>query len=613
MRDASRIPNRATRIPKIMKPKLTTSMLLIGVVVLGAFIWFFERDGETSHQKKQRTQTVFAVYPASINSILLERDGVEIECSKASGVWRLIRPADAPVNAGIVEKMIAGMARVERGELITAETLTDRGLSPSDYGFDEPRARITFQNNRGTFTWLIGRNAPLGDRLYIMSEGGGDIIAAPQTLLNLVPKDAAWIRDHALFRDDVASVRGIDLRRPSGFLQLRHPENDGWLMQQPHNSRADIPSVHALIEKILTAHIDKFITDEKTDLTVYGLEDPAFELTLFTQDEKTQTLHVGKPSPDRPDTRYAKWVESDSVFTVPEEWVKLFEIEEDQLRNRQLLGVLPARITELQITRGEQQVGLTQTNGSWQITRPAQWNAESSQVEELLQALAQVVVLGFVDDPSAEQSQLIADAPWSILFTENGEPHTLRISKANADGLRLVQRDEELSFYTTDAGFIDETFVDPLFFRSRTVLQVDPTQIKKIAQKDGEGEFCVQNTENTFMSPDQTQRIDSEAVFELTSQLMNLQATSYVAFNPGSLEPYGLNKPSFRLSVTLDGTNTLGRIVLLGNAVDGGRFAMVQGEEVVFVLADKTAQALTQKVTLPLNPAKPEPTQPEEK
>jgi len=591
-----------------MKPKLTTSMLLIGVVLLGAFIWFFERDTETSHQKQLRTQTVFAVYPESIHSILLERNGVQIECSKASGAWRLIRPADAPVNSGIVEKMIAGMARVERGELITAKTLEDRGLSPADYGFDEPRARITFQNNRGTFTWLIGRNAPLGEMLYIMSEGDDDIIAAPQALLNLVPEDAAWIRDHALFRDDVSSVRGIDLRRPSGFLQLRLPEGNGWLMKQPHKSRADISGVHALIEKTLSARIEKFITDEKTDLTVYGLEDPTFELTLFTQDEKTQTLRVGKTSPDQPDTRYAKWAENDSVFTLPGEWVKLFEIKEGQLRSRQLLGISLAHITELQITRNEQQVSLTQTNESWQITRPAHWNAESSQVNKLLLALTKAVILNFVDDPSVEQKQRMIDAPWSILFTENGKTHTLRISEANPEGLRLVQRDEEPSLYTTDAGFIHETFVDPLFFRSRSVLKIDPSQIKKITQKDGEGESCVQNTENTFTPPDQTQRTDSEAIFGLTSQLMNLQATSYVAFNPASLEPYGLDTPSFRLSVTLGGTNTLGRIILLGNTADGGRFAMVQGQEIVFVLADQTVKALTQKVT---QPAKPEMTKPE--
>lgn len=589
-----------------MKRKLPTSILFIGAVLLGAFIWFIERDGETSHQKKQRTQTVFSVYPASINSLLLKRDGVEIECSKASGIWRLIRPADAPVNPGIVEQMIAGMARVERGELITAQTLEDRGLSPSDYGFDEPRARITFQNNRGTFTWLIGRDAPLGEMLYIMAEDGADIIAAPQALLNLVPEDVAWIRDHALFRDDVASVRGIDLRRPNGFLQLRQSENNGWVMQQPHKSRVDILGVHALIENILTARIHKFITDEKADLTVYGLEDPVYKLTVFTQDEKTQTLHIGKSNPDQPATHYAKWIESDSVFTVSEEWIELFKTEENQLRNRHILGVLPARITELQITRGEQQVDLTQTNGMWKITRPARWDAESARVNEWLQTLAQAVVLDFVDAPSPEQSKLMTNALWSILFTENGTVHTLRISAAHSDRLRLIQRDEESSFYTTDTESIDEAVIDPLFFRSRTVLQIDPSQIKKITQKNSEGEWCVQNRENTFTSTDPAQRTSSEAVFELTSLLMNVQATRYIAFNPDDLEPYGLNTPSLRLSVTLNGTNTLGQVVLLGNVVEDGRFAMIQGQPIIFVLADKTVQALTQKVTQPANQKKPE-------
>ena len=99
-----------------MKQQVTTGRLLICVVLLGTFIWFFERDGETSRQQQQRNRTIFAVYPRSITSILTERDGVEIQCAKVSGNWRLVRPTDAPVDIGIVERMISGMARVERGE-----------------------------------------------------------------------------------------------------------------------------------------------------------------------------------------------------------------------------------------------------------------------------------------------------------------------------------------------------------------------------------------------------------------------------------------------------------------------------------------------------------------
>jgi len=150
-----------------MKRKFTTGMLLISAVLLGAFIWFFERDSGNSLQQERLNRTLFSVYPESIEWIRMERGDVQIVCSKASGEWRMTQPTDAPVNAAVVEKMIAGMAAVERGELISADTLSERGLTPADYGFDKPRARITFKNNRGTFTWLIGRDAPLGEMLYV--------------------------------------------------------------------------------------------------------------------------------------------------------------------------------------------------------------------------------------------------------------------------------------------------------------------------------------------------------------------------------------------------------------------------------------------------------------
>ncbi len=575
-------------------------MLLISVVLLGAFIWIFERGSEASHQQKLRNQMVFAIYPASITAIQMERGGVEIECSKAGGIWRLIRPTDAPVDTGTVEKMIAGMAHVERGELITAETLKERGLTPSDYGFDEPRARISYQNNRGSFTWLIGRDTPLGKNLYVMAEGNGDIISAPQTLLHLIPEDASWIRDRTLFRGEAASIRGIDLSRPAGFLQLRHPESGGWFMLQPHKGRADILSVHALIEKILATRIGEFITDEKADLTVYGLAEPDIELTLFTQDEQTQTLQIGKPNPDQPEARYAKWVESDSVFTISSEWAKTFDLENDQLRSRHILGVLPARITELQITQGERQVDLTKTNRQWQITRPARWNAEPAQVQELLQTLAQALVLAFVDNPSAEQQQLMADAPWTIIFVADGETNTLQISKKNSGLQRLVQRSGESALYTVDASLVYDAFADPLFSRSRTVLQIDPSQIEKVTQQSGDEKLSIQSDGSTFESSDRTQRIDAEAVFDLMALLISLRTERYIEFNPDSLDPYGLNQPPFRLTVTLSGTNTLGRVLLLGETTEGGRFAMLQGQEIVFVLADKTVLAITRNLTQPL-------------
>ncbi len=582
-----------------MKKNFTTLLLLLGVLLLGAFIWLFERHAETSVAQERRERTVFAVYPETIDFIRLERDDVQIECAKKSGVWRLVVPTDAPVDEGVVEKMIAGMARVERGERVTAKTLRDRDLTAADYGFDPPRARITFKNNHGTFTWLIGRDAPLGEMLYVMPEDGNDIIAAPRTLLNLVPKDPAWIRDRTLFHGELATVRGLDLRRPAGFLQLRRTEQSCWMMQQPRTGRAGSPAVHALLEKVFSARIGSFITDTPSDLTVYGLEEPAYELTLFAQDESTQTLRIGKAPPDEPEMRFAKWVENDSVFTVPAAWLAEMDLNAETLRDYHLLGLQPESVTALKITQSERHVELVRSNGVWSIVRPTRWPAEPARVDELLQSLIPAAVAAFVDDPDTNQTALIAAAPWVIELSDDGALHTLRIS-AEHKGQRLAQQNQERSLCVVSGETVRDKFADQLFYRNRTVLEINPGQIDKITVRIGKTEQSAQkNSEGSFLSTDPTRRTDSETLTDLFRTLSRLKAERYTEFNPASLEPYGLAEPAAEVSIGLTGTNTIGRILLIGNETPDGRFAILQGQNIVFVLSRQSAQTLTRELTQP--------------
>lgn len=584
-----------------MKRKTTTRMLLIGTVLLGGFILLFERNTENSDQRMRRARTVFAVYPGSIEWILMERDGVQIRCEKRAGLWRMTQPSDAPVDSGIVEKMIAGMAAIERGELITAETLEERNLTPSDYGFDAPRARISFRNNRGTSTWLIGRDAPVGKTLYVMSGQGGDIIAAPQTILDLVPQDPAWIRDRALFSEETSAVRGVDLRRPEGFLQLRQTESNEWMMQQPHSGRADKQAVYALIGKIFSGRILEFVSDIKTDLTAYGLEKPAYELTVFTQDERTQTLMIGSPVPEKPDTLYAKRMENDSVFTVPAGWVQELGLDDNLLRSRQIIALSPERITAVQIIRNNSPVEIVLTNTQWQEVRPARWDADPKQVNQLLGSLIRAAVVEFIDEPTASQKQQIANAPWMISLTADGKTNTLKISETGTNDLRIVQYNDEPSFCTTSAEILSESFADPLFYRDRTVLGVNPAQIENITVKTGEKEQSVKKTETgTFTAGTPGHQLNTKTLTDLMQTLNELRAERYVDYNPTSLKPYGLEIPQATVMVTLSDTNSIGRVVLLGDKSGDGRFAMIQGQDIVFVVSDEASQTLTSELTAPI-------------
>ena len=96
------------------------------------------------------------------------------------------------------------------------------------------------------------------------------------------------------------------------------------------------------------------------------------------------------------------------------------------------------------------------------------------------------------------------------------------------------------------------------------------------------------------------EEVKAEALTDLMWALNELRVERYVDFNPVSLKPYELDPPQTALTVTLSDTNVIGRIVLLGGKTENGRFAMIQGQNIVFVVSEETAQTLTRELTVPI-------------
>ncbi len=187
------------------------------------------------------------------------------------------------------------------------------------------------------------------------------------------------------------------------------------------------------------------------------------------------------------------------------------------------------------------------------------------------------------------------------MLTSEDKTNTLHISAAATNDLRLVQYNDESTLYATDKRIVRDVFVEPLFYRSRLVLEVNPAQIQKITVKTGKTEQSVLKAEDgTFTADAPTHQVSAKALTDIMWALNDLHADRYVDYNPVSLKPYGLDVPQTALTVTLSDTNVVGRIVLLGSKTENGRFAMIQGQNIVFVVSDQVAQTLTTELTVPL-------------
>ena len=78
-----------------------------------------------------------------------------------------------------------------------------------------------------------------------------------------------------------------------------------------------------------------------------------------------------------------------------------------------------------------------------------------------------------------------------------------------------------------------------------------------------------------------------EAMTSITSGVASLTATSVAAVDPTEeqLAEFGLDNPLVHMDFTVNGTSYT---LISGNAVDGGRYVMLDGVDVVYVCDDST-------------------------
>ena len=107
---------------------------------------------------------------------------------------------------------------------------------------------------------------------------------------------------------------------------------------------------------------------------------------------------------------------------------------------------------------------------------------------------------------------------------------------------------------------------------------------------------------------------NQEGIADVLRLVSRLRAVRIESQNPPHLASYGLDRTGVTLSFNLSGGEGIQRSLILGfRARTDGIYAMIQGQDVVFVLATDAAERLTRDVLLPVpreaaaQPAKSDP------
>jgi len=358
---------------------------------------------------------------------------------------------------------------------------------------------------------------------------------------------------------------------------------------------------------------------------LYGFhEDEALaRISVWMQGDEVGTeLVFGKAPADAPDAVYVMRRGVDSVYVADREPLKAWLMSAHSMRDLVLFPHPPERIRYLAFDSGAAKVTLIRTDpAGWMIVEPARWRADDQILGQYISLLSRIRVQGFAGElPESQWAERGLREPVFTLTLGTNVParwaeadgdaeaesaDVLWVGALTRDGKRYVKYTHhpmimEIS-EETRALLMDQR-ADPLTYRDRMVLSIPARAVRKLSLQKGDAvQGVLPGTQGVWKAASPEHGVvDTEALTDVLLNLANLRALRMEEFNPANLSAYGLSPAAVSLTVDLPAAEGIQKTLLLGfKAKTDGIYAMVQGQDLLFVLPLKTGEMLLRDLVRP--------------
>jgi len=596
----------------------TTVWLLVTTLLLLSGLWLLREHQAARKPSAWRDRPLLSIGPEEATALAIESDGLNLRLERHGADWFLVYPLRARADASAVERVLTLLDMSYVRDAVTAVQRRDRELALEDYGLERPRAVFAVETGARREIVLLGDAAPLGRYLFAQRKLSDDVLVIEPGILDAIPETIDRLRDHRLVRGRERQVRRVEVQAPGrGFIQLvRHA--DGWRLHQPLAAPADEAAVMRLIGSVFKLEAARFYWDmplEGADGTgevsprayyeASGLAEDVASLRIgiwLEGDDLGQELFFGSRPPDSPDRVYARRRDVASIVEVDASRLEPFAVSHDTLRDRRLFLASPDTVTGLRIEHAGRILDVRYDADGWHIREPVDWLADPAAVRLALAELYALRARGF---PAGTASDDLAaaglDPPaWRISVTyRDGESRELALGGVvTDDGTRWVTPDGGDSIIAVDnaalAGLLRQGVV-PLHYRDRTVLELSPGSIWRLARESTSATQQVERIDGRWHAADSDRFAVRPGVPDaIVNALRLLRAESVKAQNPPELAVYGLEQPPLALTVGLRGDAGIQKTLYFGFlATSGGVYARVRGQDLVFILDRAMVDTLT--------------------
>lgn len=608
----------------------TTFFLLVLTVLAFSFICFHESSDNNENEKTGARIKLLDFEPERVIYWSFVSEKGFLECFNEHGQWMITKPIKTRAKDAKINYMLSVLATLPQGETITEYQRKARALALADYGLEKPSVRIVLGSSEKRILINVGNVSPLKDSVYVQINNSDTVVATTTNLLDIIPRDLVDIRDTHLLSGAPAYVKRIEIKSRKHPLILIIKEGPEWVLRKPVLARADWLKISGLLDSLFNAQAEQYITDTMTDPSLYGLSDDESILHIGVwqnENESGEYLLFGKKADEKGDMVYAGQRGQSSVFIVKSGVVSSLDVTAGGIRDSRLFFMAPDSFSSIRIEEDNNILQLARERDSgWQIIEPKKWKADNKVVETLIARLNSLRIemfvsgtnlnakllekpakiisvsdttpLSFISNQPPSRGSRLGEASGGAWVGEPGPPAAAALPAGTTRTLLMsapIQGQEcvfgrfadEDEAYRLSASAVATISINPMIYRDSAILSFDPAAVTKIVLgKDNKEQIVVRDDSGTWKAVQPlAAQVNQKVIYDLLVKTAGLRAMRFERCDSGAAGIYGLQPALRTLTLSMSGKEGIGKTLLLGeNSEDGGVYAMLQGQEIVFVL-----------------------------
>ncbi len=245
-----------------------------------------------------RSKQVADIDPTAVTRIEIKAGDDTFSLKRGPKGWELTAPRQEKADTASVVAFLSRIDSLQTSEFFQPNQIAKTELDPpvmkiTIWEGKPARPRDSASAEEEALVLRIGKHDILRKTVFARLEHDDAILALPDTILEVLPKNIFAFRDLTILTLNPADIRKLTLTR-SGRTDVLEPSTTGepnrWRLRQPINAPADTRSVTQVMAMLSNLRAEQLITDTVGDGKKFGLDKPLLELAWET--DRTHRLKI---------------------------------------------------------------------------------------------------------------------------------------------------------------------------------------------------------------------------------------------------------------------------------------------------------------------------------